>query len=208
MGVIKDFLSNISKDEAIKNILPLTIGVSTKYGSFDNEEDIMEKLLRSKERLTECSPIGYFMVNVYGSDSRTLMSFSMREFHSCCGKVILHNMMINHLYRCRNFYSPSSVIQLNSNSMLSLVQEMLKLVIIVCDIYGYTSIDFIVSDREQPYIFEAVKTLGIKEVSSFKNRRNNEKHTCYTYTIDIGNNEIFNIKVSKEGETLLAGVAH
>jgi len=176
MGCILDFKNNISK---ILNIKDLILVSRSKSLIYSDEDDIFNSMIRPISRITigNKGPVSF---SILTKSEYNILGFSIVEYPSCCGKLIIHD-----IYSYTMIHSGLDSISITTEQSTQMFREVLNLVESICNIMYYSSVDFIISDVEQPIILKCVKNLGLQSMSSFKNRRNNYKHTCSTYSLNI-----------------------
>lgn len=183
MGLIQSFLYDLSSIKGLSDLLPLEVEVLSTSGDYKNEEDILKRVIRHSDRFTGGCMNEYMTVRVSSkkqAENRVILYFTLSEYPSCCGKLILHSIYFPGMY----FSYDGNVNMLEEDGSV-ILSRTLKFISEIADIMKYSTLDFIISDFEQPFLLKSAKGLGLKEISVFKNRRNDYKHSCYTYSIIV-----------------------
>lgn len=154
-----------------------------------NEETIFSTLLK----------LDYRFIKEYNNEridviirikSSLLAYFSIGEFPKCCGKAVLYNIQIyKRLYLTKleiNNGKPY-IEEMTDEKYDIILKGLIDLCSRICLNARYSSVDFIISQYEQPNIFNSLEKLGYKPVHQFKNNRMNNKNPCCDYIIDIKN---------------------
>lgn len=110
------------------------------------------------------------------------LEFSLSEYPSCCGKSLLHGIMTNYL-----IYSHEDEFlgQLNDDQKKDINKEIYILAVKMSAYKGYSSMDFILSLKDNYHFVQAMKELKIEPVFSFQNFRMKRDNPCYNYSIAI-----------------------
>lgn len=183
MSFIKDYLEIIKKDLEYDDLILLT---SSPQGELNEEEDILSKLLKAKIRIIRDYQIEYINFRIVARKSGELtdnvLYFSIKEYPSCCGKLILYSISISPSFYIKY---PDGHIHINGKKMNNVVEHTIDFVKKICERLDYSSFDFIISNVEQPKILEAINEMGLKPIAQFQNSRNRFLHTCYSYSIKV-----------------------
>jgi hypothetical protein len=174
MGVITDIINKVKELACLPD--GELIGVHSN--NLHNGEEKIKYRLRNY-RLTPPAS-NNFHIKFGLPDKANLFNFSLSEFPNCCGKGILHAIVIG-----KNVESPNGTNTLSEDSYLKLVELVLELAKGLFAEAQYSSFDFIISDNDNPDIYYAMKKMDIKPVASWRNSRYSASHNCNNYTISM-----------------------
>lgn len=179
------FLRKFEDDlsEFLKDKVELTInGVKVT----NNEQTILETILRKYSRFIPEWKLEKLNFIVYIDQNTQILAYgSITEFPHCCGKAIFHTIKIYHERHIKEENNSYKVCEEYTDDQYDQITlHILKLVNEICKNAKYSSIDFIISEEEQPYLYKSMTRLDHKPVYSFLNIRSN-KHHCHNYAIDI-----------------------
>lgn len=181
MGLINKFIDNVSKIEELVKFKPFEIHVTTPRHTFKEEYQILEQVLKGKDRLTEVGCVSKITIQLYSKEmNRFIFTTTLQEFPSCCGKLIMYAIKFGNM----NYYNDNCVLISDKTGSL-IITYILDLINDIANILHYSSVDFIISDVEQPFLLKSLRNAGLKEISSFQNRRNDYRHTCYNFSVNF-----------------------
>lgn len=176
MGLITDIQEKLTKIFGFDVFLDLQFGTQKATGV----EKVLN-LLNNNGRLMQGG--GFHLFRLMTKDNTKIIStFTMSEFPACCGKAIVHAIKIESSY-----YNSSTggKCTIEDKSHKVLVESSLEIAKEICKILKYSSMDFIVSDIDNPTLYEAMKEIDLKPVSAFRNIRYEQGHYCNHYSITL-----------------------
>lgn len=172
MGFLKDFHKSITDILDGRNVEVSVNNGRKSLNVSTSEEDILQTIIRENHRLIKEFDSENLIISIY-VDGGNYLVFNLREFPSCCGKIIMHGIKFINYGKITTGACKSTV-----KSVIALLEK-------ICIRMRYSSIDFIVSEEEQPLLLKCLKEIEIKERFSFVNRRGSNSHTCHNFSIDV-----------------------
>jgi len=152
--------------------------------SVNDTEILNSKILNGKRFLYPYPTNIYGCINI-NDISQTFIAFNLCEFNYCCGKLILHTIRYSTKYT--DFKDKMKTKDIDMNAFTKVIAMFLESSQEILKQSKYTSLSFIVSEVEQPELFNILTELGHKPVNSFNNQRMPGKNRCHEYIINLEN---------------------
>lgn len=111
--------------------------------------------------------------------TRIIFKCGLAEFPKCCGKAIVSGFYLDNYLESDNLYGVGPIPKEKADSIFNISMNMVG---VFCKQLFYSSLDFIISETEQPKLFSMIR---LKPVNSFENHRMGNVHICHSYTMDL-----------------------
>lgn len=179
---LKEFEDSLSEYLGVKTELSIE-GINIS----DNEEMILSTKLKSNNRFLRenlSEKINFLISRNKGLD---IISYgTLSEFPRCCGKAIFSGIKISeHYYERCDENGANKYVRYSDDQVKYILNSTLKLVYDICKNAKYSSVDFIVSEKEQPLLYKSLSEINCTPILSFKNYRMNNKNICHNYSMEI-----------------------
>jgi len=161
-----------------------TIDIRLNDISVSDSEILNTKLLNGKRLVYPYPTDVFFRINI--SDiNQDFISFNLKEFNTCCGKLILHGIRYTDAYN--DYKDKMKGKELSKELFKEAINLIFSSLVEIMEGLDYSSLSFIVSEMEQKKLFEILTHLGYKPVNSFSNKRMPLKNKCHEYIINLEN---------------------
>lgn len=168
-SIISEIKKSISKDE-IKFVF-----VTQDQKVLENLDDIIKIVGNNKTRF---GSLKRYSITIRNGETN-LIFFHISEFPSCCGKLIAHGIVLRKIY----YESYRETFTFNDKQYSEMVSIFLELLKLICEMAGYSSVDYILSDTDNADLYKEHKDKSMKPTISWRNKRYETGHNCSNYTI-------------------------